>query len=226
MANPTGKDQGNEWIELINQSLSSIDLSGFQIQNSKKQNLSGQIPAKSVFLIEKPKISVRNSNEEIHLINPAGEIIDTVSYKSAPESLSFGRVTITNGTNAKTDWTWGSPTPNQQNQTLIEIKATTISPPQIGTDFYFEILENNQQRKVIFEEPQFKFEYLSGLLTPNTEAYFLLEKSEPDFILHDFQIIPDAPKPKTEPAKKSSTNWLITIAIISLVPLYILYSKS
>ncbi|MFA5821124.1 MAG: lamin tail domain-containing protein, partial [Candidatus Gracilibacteria bacterium] len=144
MANPTGKDQDNEWIELVNQGTSTIDLSGFQLQNSKKQNLNGQIPAKSIYLIEKPKISVRNSNEEIHLLNPAGEIIDTASYKSAPEGLSFGRVTITNGQKSKIDWAWSTPTKNQPNQILYETTNKIISPPQIGNDFYFEILENDR----------------------------------------------------------------------------------
>ncbi len=226
MANPAGKDQGNEWIELVNKSKSTIDLSGYQLQNTKKQNLSGNIPPNSVFLIEKPKISVRNSNEEIRLIGSSGEIIDTVSYKSAPEGLSFGRVTIRNNQKSKTDWTWGTPTKNQPNQTLYEIKASILSPPQIGTDFYFEILDGDQKRKVIFDEPQFKFEDLSSLLTSNTEAYFLLEKSGPDFILQDFQIIQVQAQPKTKAKEKSPTNLMIIIAIISFIPLYILYSKS
>ncbi len=104
LANPTGKDSdGGEFIELINLSGADLDLSGWQIQNAKgkkiwEQQLTAvartahQLSSPRYILIH-PSSSIKNSKENLHLVDPLGSIRDSFSYE---QSMKDDQVWIRN----------------------------------------------------------------------------------------------------------------------------------
>ena len=93
--NPEGKDLNKEWIELYNNSSSSVDLYGYKIKDKagkifriEKHHL---IKQKEFFVIyPNPKLIVNNQDEILYLINPKEEILDKVVLKEKiPEEVSY-----------------------------------------------------------------------------------------------------------------------------------------
>ncbi len=103
LPNPTGSDE-NEWIELKNIGVDSIDLDNWQISDLSKDYIistddfdSTIIEAGGFFLLKKEVIKIALNNtggETIFLYNDGGDLIDTVSYTElAKEDLSWARDT-------------------------------------------------------------------------------------------------------------------------------------
>ncbi len=87
-------DSNDEWIELYNTTTSEIDLNGWYIEDdiTTRYDLSGKIPAKGFFVIEKSEsaitnitadliasISLANTGDALILKDPSGNIIDSVN---------------------------------------------------------------------------------------------------------------------------------------------------
>lgn len=71
-----------EFIELFNNSLEDIDLSGWYVEDGgeSKSNLSGKIKAGGFFVLEKPKGNLNNSGDMVILYSPSDKEIDRVVY--------------------------------------------------------------------------------------------------------------------------------------------------
>src|SRR3989339_107387 len=71
-----------EFLELYNTTIYSIDLSGWWIEDgsARKSILGGTILANGFFVLEKPKGNLNNTGDIIKLFDPAGGLIDQVSY--------------------------------------------------------------------------------------------------------------------------------------------------
>jgi hypothetical protein len=91
-------DSNDEWIELYNNTNSEIDLSGWYIEDdlTTRYDLSGKIPAKGFFIIEKSEssisnitadlivsLSLANTGDSLILKDPSGNIIDSVNTAGA-----------------------------------------------------------------------------------------------------------------------------------------------
>ncbi len=71
-----------EFLELYNTTIYSIDLSGWWIEDgsARKSILGGTILANGFFVLEKPKGNLNNTGDIIKLFDPAGGLIDQMSY--------------------------------------------------------------------------------------------------------------------------------------------------
>ena len=125
MPSPLGPDELEEWIEIINESDETADISEWQIKdtlgNISTYILGTIMPAKSFIVLSRPttKITMNNDNDAIQLIRPDGELIQTVPYKKAPKGKSYVR--------SKGVWKWSSvPTPGSTN-------IVPAPPKQTGT---------------------------------------------------------------------------------------------
>ncbi|MFA6992319.1 MAG: lamin tail domain-containing protein [Candidatus Gracilibacteria bacterium] len=197
LPNPKGSDLKNEWIELFNTADSPIDLTGHKITSGKnKISLDGKmIDRRSFLVVDNFRIQLRNSDNEVALIDPKGGIIDKVSYKEAKEGLSLALVKIKvaanttssignpstqeNSTNTpagtnKTGHLFTNPTKNAPNPTLIELIGTVETEPQIAEDFYFTLSSDNKSYKITFPET-FKFELMETTLLPGTKIAVLAQ---------------------------------------------------
>jgi hypothetical protein len=100
LPNPVGNDKGMEWVELANNSETSINLSGFALQDAsgKLQKLQGEIAPHGFFVVGlKGKgnldlnLSLNNSEEALVLLSPSQMVLDSVKWSAAPEGESFAR---------------------------------------------------------------------------------------------------------------------------------------
>ena len=105
---PTGPDETEEWIEIFNQNNFAVDLSGWKIADtaggtttyvfSKETEISPQ--EFLVLLRPTTKITLNNDGDEVSLIQPDGEIVETVNYPKAPQGQSYSRV--------ESGWAWST----------------------------------------------------------------------------------------------------------------------
>ena len=113
LPNPAGSDNEAEFIEIINLGGETADLNGWKISDGVKSfGLSGSLAPEGLtfWLRSKTGISLNNtSKEEVKIISPQGEVVDKITYDSAPEDESYARTA--SGTYL---WT-ASPTLGQSN---------------------------------------------------------------------------------------------------------------
>lgn len=96
--NPEGEDRGNEWIELLNNTTSTIDLDGYSLSygnrsKSSTMDLSGSI-APGEFLVIKPTFTLVNtSGRTLSIVDPEGTEIDELSVRadSANDGMTWQR---------------------------------------------------------------------------------------------------------------------------------------
>ena len=121
-------ESGKEWVELITQGAETIDLSGWQIDDSPDASppylISGGtlILPNQYLVIELDKNILNNEGDEVRLIWPDGQLIHSVSYKNSKQNFSSSR--FENGL-----WLWtDQPTPGQENKKSAQKSSP---PPQI-----------------------------------------------------------------------------------------------
>jgi len=107
LPNPIGADSG-EWIELYNNSSSTLNLEGFSLDDGAGGSKSYIFPASTTIsafgylVINKAdsKISLNNDQDEVRLFNPVQEIMDAVSYFKSVEGKSY------NYNDLDDEWSW------------------------------------------------------------------------------------------------------------------------
>lgn len=115
MPSPEGPDKEEEWIKLYNENDFSVDLTNWQvldkIGNTKSYTIpKGKISPKGFFVLQRPKtgITLNNSGDALELKNPAGKIVDSVSYNKAPTGESFKRM--------GSEWAWSGDISQQEDK--------------------------------------------------------------------------------------------------------------
>jgi hypothetical protein len=106
LPSPEGLDAEEEWIEIFNQNAFEVDLSEWWITDvigtTKTYDFPEKITIKArEFLVLSrlvTKITLNNSGDELKLVQPDGNIIDTVSYGKAPRGESYNRT--------ESGWAW------------------------------------------------------------------------------------------------------------------------
>ncbi len=134
MADPEGKDTKQEWIEIYNPNDVPVSTLGYKIDDitnggSAPMKLKEmEIPAHSYLALFEFSLSINNSNEEIQLLNPNGDIIDKTSFDES----------ITGHTFAKYDNTWqwtSTPTVQLPNVITMRIKEEDENAENVETTF-------------------------------------------------------------------------------------------
>ena len=119
--NPFGRDnrEGNyEWIELYNNSDEDINLRGWRIDDILGKGSKAHIIKEdkiikarnfAVFENVQTKIMLNNSGDEVNILWPDGEIVDSVRYEKASEGFSYNWT--------PNSWEWSSKiTPGKNNK--------------------------------------------------------------------------------------------------------------
>jgi hypothetical protein len=150
---PTSGDP--EWIELYNPTDTAIDLTGYQLDDGEggtnPYTLSTTINALNYLVVydSESKIGLNNGADEVRLLNPSGQVVDSTSYSSTLSGKSYGRIPNGTGSFQLVD----NPTPNASNgegvspSPTIEAKIDNIqfseiyACPEIGQQEWIE-LEN------------------------------------------------------------------------------------
>ncbi len=133
--NPPGTDKGKEYVELYNNSASSIDLEGYTLlaasdRKSKSMQLSGTI-APGEHLLIYPKFTLVNSSgkytkngEAVILKDPDGNEVDKTPTKkdSSDDERSWQR-----SYDGSTEWVFAKGTPGKTNDTYPLSKVVSAS---------------------------------------------------------------------------------------------------
>src|SRR4030042_2276543 len=121
LPSPGGPDEDEEWIEIFNQNNFMVDLSGWQIQDTKGKikfytlPQGTQIGSQEFLVLSRltTKITLNNDDDGLILIQPDNNIADQVSYNKAPTGSSYNRI--------GSDWAWSDTlTPGSNNVATVQ----------------------------------------------------------------------------------------------------------
>lgn len=127
LPNPAGNDIG-EFIEIYNQSTTTINLLNWQLDDSQGGSLPYKINEEKIILADQylvfykseTGISLNNTTDIVRLIDPNGTIIEIVDYSNPEEGLSY------NYDLDGDDWYWAPPSPGETNNQLVESAPQNI----------------------------------------------------------------------------------------------------
>ncbi len=116
LPNPSGRDSGREFIELYNPGSQDISLANWQVHKKARSgsvrtyyfSANEIIKAKEYFILTFNGLN--NDGAEIEIVDDAGEKIDSMDYKNAPEGLSY------NCSAEEQDFYLAEPTPAEKNK--------------------------------------------------------------------------------------------------------------
>lgn len=99
LANPAGKDEEGEWLEIYNPSDFWVDLGGWQLDDEEGGSKPFKIPENTfikpksylVFSRQITRIAFNNDKDEVRILFPNGEISDAVQYQDNKEGLAGAR---------------------------------------------------------------------------------------------------------------------------------------
>lgn len=100
LPNPTGSDPGQEWVELHNVSDHEVDLTGLVLQQQDGDvivRLSGPLPADGYQETTALAAALLNGGDTLEL-RQNGQLIDEVTYDTAPDGESWARQSAAEGT--------------------------------------------------------------------------------------------------------------------------------
>jgi len=97
--NPDGTDTENEWLELYNNTSRDIDLSGWYLDDDEGASSPYKIPNDTilreglymVFYAPDLKLSFKNSEDVVRLLDPNKKVSDKVRYSEVFENWSFSK---------------------------------------------------------------------------------------------------------------------------------------
>ncbi len=129
-ANPSGNEEEQEFIELLNEADDATDVGGFTLRDASKTG-AYTFPLKTIlnghsYLVLKrstSKLSLNNSNESLSLFSTTGALVDTVAYQKTKEGISLNYT--------GSGWRGGIPTPGAANQ-LNTLPETREKVPKKG----------------------------------------------------------------------------------------------
>jgi hypothetical protein len=117
LPSPDGPDSEKEWIEIFNQNIFEVDLSGWKISDTVGTVKNYIFPEKTKILPEgflvlyRPTtgIILNNEGDGLNLFSPDGKLEDSLVYEKATIKESYARV--------GSSWAWSSaPTPGSENK--------------------------------------------------------------------------------------------------------------
>lgn len=149
LPNPSGSsNEDTEWIELYNASPSTVDLSGWKLDDIDNGGSSPyviasgmSIPASGFLYFEKSQTNVglNNTGDTVRLIDLSGSVVDSYSYSSTTEDVSIGRTSdggglfvacqssTKNATNACSE-----PTPTPTSAPTPSLTPTVVTHPTLN----------------------------------------------------------------------------------------------
>ncbi len=226
--NPDGKDQGNEWLEIINNKKEDISLSGWTLTTStKSQKLPDKtVKAGNIALIggKELKISLKNNEETLTLLDQNNNIVDQISYEKAPKGKSISRVSVIKDKKSYLFLDWADATKNQKNQSYLSLNGKIISEPVIQDEYFFEIAEKNYNNKyTVYFNENYDFEQLKNSFKKGAELLILAEKQNKGLLLKEFKILKSAPiAAETEINETKNTLPQIKERYYYMIPLFLL----
>lgn len=201
LPNPVGKDTGNEWVELFNNTGANINLNGWKIKSAtKEKQLNSVIAPYSYITIS---FQLNNTGTTIKILNGNTEV-DSVTYGQSLEGKSYSK--------SLNKWSWTDPTKSKENGKTIELNGLITQEADIDKDYFFYL----DDKKIIFVDEDFEFTFIKTILKKGTHVKIIIEEKTSK--LKDIQILS---KPITKKEEKSinQKTYLIPpfVAIVGII---------
>ena len=130
-SNPSGNDDGKEWVELYNATSRSINLSGYMLVPESNESKAFVITGTSIGAFEKKIVmfekqslnnskSGKHSGESISLYNPEGKKVDSTPWKK--DTYNDDR-TWQRKADGSTSWVFIKGTPGSSNGSILKTNA-------------------------------------------------------------------------------------------------------
>jgi len=177
MANPAGKDSGEEYVIIKNQSEEEISLSNFYLDDKenesspyKMENLS--IPPLGEIILQSSatNISLNNTNDEIRILNPDLTVLTTIELSRSYEGMAWRNETGTPPTITEI-----FPNPEGSDGSFEWIEITNTETNAINLTGYY--LDDGEEGSNPYA--------LSGILYPS--EYRIITDSESGITLNNTQ---------------------------------------
>lgn len=217
--NPEGKDSGNEWIEIYNDSEESINLVNWVIKTSedgKKQYVFGDtlLEAFEYFTISDKEmgLTLRNSNGELYLMDHQKNIIDSITYDESKENESYMKINIINDEDIENEWKWTKNiTPSEENINLYEFEGEVIEFNKKESELTLQTGKLNENLLIkVLQTGESTTEFIKG----STIKVTLKTNENDDYMLENYELIGD-----TEIAQEPSQGNYLYLILSSLPPL-------
>lgn len=99
LANPTGPDTEEEFIEIKNVGTTSVNLSGWQLDDAEGGSTPFSLPEGTTIGTGKilsfrrtiTGIALNNTEDEVRLLTPSGSVASSYAYPTAPQGQSYAR---------------------------------------------------------------------------------------------------------------------------------------
>ncbi|HLD21843.1 MAG TPA: lamin tail domain-containing protein, partial [Patescibacteria group bacterium] len=155
LPNPEGSDSTDEWIEIMNTGKKPVSLLGWKLTDYSKYYTIDDITIDSgeriVFEVSKTKISLNNSGDTVHLIDPFDKIIHETIYEESKEGESWARF--------DTVWKWTTTlTPGEKNVFSEENVNSSAESNKNATDTHQTTSNSNNTGTTPTEEEEIEDE--------------------------------------------------------------------
>jgi DNA/RNA endonuclease YhcR with UshA esterase domain len=127
VADPT--DGADEWIEFYNSTNQSINLNDWTVEDGSETatTLSGSVPPFGFYVLEKPKGILNNTGDIIILKDPAGLVIDQVTYGDWDDGEKSDNAPTASDPNSVARKTDGQNTSNDFNDFVVAAPTKGVS---------------------------------------------------------------------------------------------------
>jgi len=133
MANPEGKDEEEEWIEIYNDADSITDISSWQLDDIVSGSKPFTFPQNTliapknylVFSRQVTKIALNNDIDSVRLLLPDGTVFQEINYEKPPQGKSSART--------NEGFVWSEPTPGMANIIGLSINGDKQTVSQISS---------------------------------------------------------------------------------------------
>lgn len=202
----------NEWIELVNESLEEIDLTGYSVEDAvgKQTVLEGNVAPGAYFLIDTPLGKLNNDGDSILLKNEVGVLIDSIEYGTESLSAPKDGTALARTSGNVFELTY-QPTPNSENiidsrkpevidEPVLEeevvaeeevVEETTIQETVSEQEVLTESEVSSQLEELSQETPSVKIrinEFVTNPIEGKNEWIELYNSSEVDAILTGYSL--------------------------------------
>ena len=201
MANPSGKDEEEEWIEIYNDADEIMDISGWQLDDVASGSKPFVFPKNTliapksyvVFTRQVTGIALNNDKDSVRLLMPEGVVFQEINYEKPPLGKSSARTAD--------GFIWSESSPGTANIVLASIE------PSESTKFIYQ----NQIESEIVQEPK---DYVINYQNAGQQK---IEGGYQEIAMTDNQLA-SVKQPQTT---QSPTNLILIIVIIVLGALII-----
>ena len=224
--NPQGSDSGNEWIEIYNGSNEKINLGNWKIdtgEDSKKiftfENKSIDA-GKYITLSDKDLgFALKNSENELRLLDFENSEIDKVVYEKVIENASFMKIVIEGKENEGVTWKWNKNiSPGEENQKLYEYIGKVENFDEINSVLNLQV-ENADTNTLVFHIIQSGDNILSHIFKENLPIQIIASKENDKLIMETYEILEQTQNLQNEEDKKSGEENSLYTALSFLPPL-------